>query len=371
MPIVAINISPRLFDSVREMIAEGKYDTPEQFLEVAIFNQLALEKGKASGLDAANVGDAHNSSPPRASGPATSPASATSNGSKSKSGDDDRKAMEKALARLRDSDWQDNSLSAFAPPTEYFDGHIWGQVNRLLPLKIACRWLAVRAYSDGEWPRLRSISDDLADDAAAIGTGLELIDSSRKRKRDERLATGLPRRGNAASRDRFISQYIARTTRSGEIYPGAICQFGLARFEFDEIGLTPFGVELAKLSNPILDSPIDDAIATLSGQERSFFVDTIRSTVPVEKGDVQMVLDSATAGNTSPNDLLESVKSQMPKEWTDLAKRTHVAGVLARCADLGLIRRRWRGRNVTYELSEAARVGWLCDSPNGTKEAVV
>lgn len=371
MPVVAINISPRLFASLQEMIEGGKYESPEQFLEVAIFNQLALERGKLSSLEPSHSRAAGGKAPEPVNGSRALSTAATPAARKSKSGDDDRTAMEEALIRMRGSGWHGNTPRPFDLPNADFDGHIWGQVNRLLPLKIACRWLAVRASAEGDWPRLRTVSDDLADDAAAIGTGLELVDTSMKRKRDDRLATGLPRRGNAASRDRFISQYIARTTRSGEIYAGAICQFGLARVEFDEIGLTAPGIELAAMHNPVLDAPIAEAIATLSGQERSFLIKTVSSGMPTEMRDVTMVLESARAGNTSPTALLESVKSRLPREWTDLAKRTHIAGVLARCTDLDLIRRRWEGRNVTYELSDLAKSGWECSDSHNMVESVI
>ena len=60
------------------------------------------------------------------------------------------------------------------------------------------------AVTEGRWPRYEIISDKLADDAGTIGTLLEKWDADNERKRDELLSTGLPRRGNSASRDRFL-----------------------------------------------------------------------------------------------------------------------------------------------------------------------
>jgi hypothetical protein len=96
------------------------------------------------------------------------------------------------------------------PPSE----RLWGQVNRLFPLKFACRWLAVENVGKNSWDRYDSISERLSADAATFGSVLENLDATAKRKRDELLSTGLPRRGNMASQDRFLSQFVARTTRS-------------------------------------------------------------------------------------------------------------------------------------------------------------
>ena len=56
-----------------------------------------------------------------------------------------------------------------------------------------------------------------------------------------------PGKGNSASRDRFLSQFLARVTRGGEVYPGAVCQYQLARFEDAAIVLTNRGLEFSRI----------------------------------------------------------------------------------------------------------------------------
>src|SRR5262249_36347363 len=73
---------------------------------------------------------------------------------------------------------------------------IWGQVNRLFPLKAACRWIVNAAATNGQWPELPLVMGRLALDAAVLGSMLERCDSDAGRKRDEMLGTGLPRKGN-------------------------------------------------------------------------------------------------------------------------------------------------------------------------------
>jgi hypothetical protein len=151
------------------------------------------------------------------------------------------------------------------PPDEHTLDRLFGQVNRLFPLKLACRWLANTASTEGRWPRYEIISDKLADDAATLGSLLERWDVETERKRDEMLATGLPRRGNSASRDRFLGQFLARVTRSGEIFPAAICQYQLARFDDSTLALTAQGLAFSSLVNPILDGSSAESVGAKTG----------------------------------------------------------------------------------------------------------
>jgi hypothetical protein len=226
---------------------------------------------------------------------------------------------------------------------------LWGQVNRLFPLKFGCRWILVANAGRRDWQRYDAISDQLADDAATLGSHLEAADTLLGRQRDDLLSRGLPRRGNSASRDRFLSQFIARTTRSAEIYPGAICQYALAAFDGDHLALTERGIELARLPNPVLDTNSDDATATLSDSERAFFVEQVLQYAPGEVRDLGTVLKAVLAGQVTPDDMFDAVRTQFPAEWTDVMARTHVSGLVARLGEMALLRRRWAGRNVSYE----------------------
>src|SRR5262245_2884455 len=47
MPLIAMNLSDKLFYQIKELVERGLYISPEAFLEIAAFNQLALERGAA------------------------------------------------------------------------------------------------------------------------------------------------------------------------------------------------------------------------------------------------------------------------------------------------------------------------------------
>src|ERR1700741_429346 len=50
MPFLAVNLSQAVINGIKELIDSGKYESLESFIEVASFNQLALERSRGSQL---------------------------------------------------------------------------------------------------------------------------------------------------------------------------------------------------------------------------------------------------------------------------------------------------------------------------------
>lgn len=342
MPIVAVNLSPSVFTEVMRLVQRGDYSNPAQFLEVAAFNQLAMER---SGTPASGDGGG--------SGRATADTSRPAPIARRVAivADVEGAALAEALERLRGHEAMSESVPSAEtrPQTE----RIWGQVNRLFPMKLACRWLVASRSKAGDWGTLDALGEQLGADAATLGSALEAADAEHGRKRDELLSTGLPRMANLSSRDRFLTQFIARTNRANEIYPGAICQFALATFVGDRVVLTDRGIDFARLANPVLDEPLSNARRTLSDEERGFLLEQVARYMPAESRDFMSVLDAIVREAESPDALLAAMRPVLPAEWTQLMARTHVSGLVARACELGLVRRDWEGRRVRYATTEA------------------
>src|SRR5262249_38072337 len=151
------------------------------------------------------------------------------------------------------------------------------------------------------------------------GSVLEQWDEEAGRKRDDLLATGLPRRGNSSSRDRFLAQFLARVTRGGEAFPGAACQYGLVRFDGGLVGLTDRGLEFAALGNPVLDRQATGATWPLTEEEAEFLARHVLAHVPAERDDMRLVLSAVTGGSVTPKGLLEAVRGGLPGAWNDSA----------------------------------------------------
>jgi hypothetical protein len=364
MPVVAVNLSESLFGPIRALVENGVYPSLEEFLAVAAYNQLALERStQPEELIARGHRQVHDV--PEAAAGAAGEAPARDREppprrarKRVRRGAGRKPAAKKKLAPAEAVDvgavlgrWafpaQANFPATAKAERRSADEHLWGQVNRLFPAKLVCRWVA-RAGAVGAWPGYEAVVSGLADDAAAVGAVLERWDVAAGRKRDEILSTGLPRRGNSASRDRFLSQYLARVSRAGEVHPGAVCHYALASCDGDQVVLTERGLEFAGLTNPILDGHNAASTATLGEAEAEFLRKQIVEYAPGELRDMRAVLGAVAGGKVTPTDLAAAVRGQFPSDWSAVVFSTHVSGLIARLADLRLLRRRWKGRNVQY-----------------------
>jgi hypothetical protein len=373
MPLLAVNLSDKLFLAVKELVERGNYQSPESFIEIAAFNQVALERGvspseilerghrqiRDTTSDSASCTQERRAKAEPRTDKATARRRiakliARTTADTETVTDDDIQIAFNRLAKIARG--EGSPAPCQAAPNHDAGDRIFGQVNRLFPMKLACRWLATVSANEAKRPKYDGISDRMADDAATIGSLLEQWDNETDRKRDEQLSTGLPRRGNSSSRDRFLSQFVARVTRAGAIYPGAICQYELAKFQDSAIVLTEQGLAFAQIDNPILDAKDKKTPTALSADETDFLVRLILSWVPSERHDMQIILIAVQQGNTTPPDLASAVQGKFPREWTQGTVLTHVSGLVARLAELRLLRRQWQGRNVNYELGNRKQV---------------
>lgn len=363
MPLVAVNLSQAVLSGIKQCIDSGKYQSLESFVEVASFNQLALERSGGAELQ---HGVVTVTSPREAKTNEGKAAASALQKKRSTVGKVERQVY--LLDRVDQAEDVDAVLrpfkkvaSAGAPPRplaamgkgEQGD-HIFGQVNRLFPMKLVCRWLMRASQSRQQWPSLSEISEALADDAARLGSLLEQQDLAKDRKRDECLATGLPRRANGPSKDRFLSQFIARVTRGGHIFPGAMSQYRLASVESQTLALSQRGIEFALLDNPLLDGGLSMSPTALSDQESKFLLTHILEWVGQEQLDIQAVIGAIATGSSTPPSLIASLRAYLPSDWNDGEIQTHVSGLIARMSELSLLRRRWHGRHVEYELTSGA-----------------
>ena len=179
-------------------------------------------------------------------------------------------------------------------------------------------------------------------------------DTQAQRVRDGQLATSLPRVGNMASHDRFLSQFVA-PTRSGRLYPGAICHYALASIDDGKLLLTKPGLEFALLANPVLDSPLDQVVCGLSSEKHKFFNGKSYVMCPASTPMQALVAGAILEGHDTPGALAEAVFGHFPADWTTAAKQTHLSGIVARLTEMGVISRTWSGRNVAYGIAKVDR----------------
>jgi hypothetical protein len=372
MPVIAVNLSQKTYSDIMTLVAAGAYSGPEQFLEIAAFNQLALERGltpeelQKTIHSPASVAEESESFSARSGKTkrqhiqkitdqniSAEPAVPVKRRSVVVGVDDGE--LRNVLSRFSLQQCKELKLELSAAPANTNAERVWGQVNRLLPLKAACRWIAAAASSTGRWPEMAFAIERLAPDAGILGSALEKADSQNARKREEMMGTGLPRKGNLQSSDRFLSQFVGRMTRTGRTYPGVISQYGLATVSADSLQLTKWGFDFACIENQILDGNLRIATRTLSEDERAFLVRQVWERVQTEKQDFMSVLRRISGGDARPELLMSGTRSDFPAKWTDVALRTHIYGIVARLGELGLVTKTWDGRSVEYKIADSAR----------------
>ncbi|HEX8342611.1 MAG TPA: hypothetical protein VF624_17040 [Tepidisphaeraceae bacterium] len=366
-------MSEKLLQEIRTLVDTGRYTTLESFIEIGAFNQLALERGATP---AEVIERGHRRTPAETdnkqdAAPATlathAPAASAAALKKRPIADKDKAKRVDVIEPVTDEEAQaifarlavpsSTVVSPLSMPEQPHVGErIFGQVNRIFPFKLVCRWLTTTAAAEGQWPKYAAVTAKLADDAGTIGSLLDQWDHAAARERGGELSTALPRRKNNASLDRFLSQFVARITRASEISPGAVCQYDMARFQDSTLALTEQGVAFAKLCNPILDKQDPKSAAPLSDEEADFLITHIRKWVPTEWTDMKLALTAVKDGKSSPAELAATVRAQLPEKWTDSMVQTHISGVIARLSDIRLVRRTWMGRNVQYRLGAADSV---------------
>jgi hypothetical protein len=244
------------------------------------------------------------------------------------------------------------------------DQWIFGQHNKLLPVKATCRALAnllLRDPTHYEGVPLSKAASEIAGEAVLLGDLLHQSDRELKIYRDDVLAFAFPRSDSAnsdKSRLRFASQFVASLTNHG-VLTGLPVDLKLVNKDDSrspKLLLTEAGWKFAQMSNPVLDGKIDRNSKKFSDEEVEFFVDHIKTHVPAESFAIRAVLNAIASGANTPDALDDALQQFLPqrqdKPFTRAFLTTQRAGVISRLSDLGLLRRIRDGIKVVYAVTE-------------------
>lgn len=230
---------------------------------------------------------------------------------------------------------------------------LWGQVNRIFPIKLGTRVLANSLKDMGAGlMNLEDFRNKATRIAREFGLKLRILDKRKMRKPGEKLSTGLPAGSKAElSMNRYKAHYLAYQTGKGTL-SGALADLRLANIEGDNIGITEKGLEFAKLSNPLLDSKEANLTMPLSGGEIKCFLSLVSEFLPDEHAFMNTVLGMIESGEP-PREVFNSrVKGFLEKVWkreiTNAVANTMRSGVLSRMWELKLVECRHVGKTVVY-----------------------
>ncbi len=234
---------------------------------------------------------------------------------------------------------------------------IWGQINRIFPVKLAVRVLANIIRRTGK----NKIEPELFEREAPIvarnfGLKLSSIDKQFMRRSGKKLATGLPiGKKEELSKRRYVAHYLIHQTGKRKLI-GALADLRLANIEDGKVGITDAGLKFAQLRNPLLEQEVNNPSTPLSSDEISLYLDLIHTYLPKEEEFMKIILKTIEGGEPPRDVFLKNVQQYLALLWnktpTEAVANTMRSGALSRMWELRLVKNEKKGRRVVYSITD-------------------
>ncbi len=332
-----VDLTQQQAESVQRLIQAGKYPSVAQFISTAIENQIHIENNSEAG-----------------------PATKEFNGFDIKNHFVPSTGLKVSLTVVKGKPQtvdppNFSELAAFSYGIPEEKSWLWGQTNKLLPVKVGLRAL-YSFIADSQWADLDEFRKTAADIAANLGGAIKKYEKEKKKKRDDRISAGLPDNENFKSKERYKSHFLGYMRKDG-LMDGAMPFLRFVNLKRDDkgvvcIGLTKAGLQFAKLDNPPTHGIFD---TSFSEEEIDFYLEHISKNVPGESNAVIWLLRKLKEGVVERSKLNWQIKQEFRHIWkdaTDAVINTQRAGLMARMFELELIKKTKEGITVTYGVSE-------------------
>jgi len=325
-----IDIPDGLHQKIARLVAGGKYSTIQDFAFAALQNQLLLEK---------SYQDANSSQVLYLYDPQV----------KFKV---DKEVLHQ-LELIEES--RINSVPYKMDGDE--TGWIFGQINRILPVKYGLRVLMNLLQEEGEWVPLDFFHDKASHEARKFGNYLKNQDDLKNRSRSERFSVGFPIGEFSKSSDRYKTQFLGYVQPSSGLTIGALPNLLFSVISFREgqdfVGITEAGKEFGILPNPALDSSSDEG-GTFSKEETQYFINHINRHVKREADAQKTMLKLIDSGCDETGCIDRELSRKFP-QWSKPQVATNRSGVIGRMRELNLSRREYKGSAIQYPLTALGR----------------
>ncbi len=339
-----IDITQNQSDNIQKLIADGRYRDFNQFVCTAIDNQLHIETEEIGGHKIENLGSKINVYKP-----------------------EELFEIDKSISiKTINIDVQGvampdfKNLSGSAYEIEEKDSWLWGQVNKIFPVKIGLRILLAMQGAEKNIT-LEEYSKKATHIAASYGTGIRLYEDRKKRPRDLRISAGLPSEDAFKSKLRYKGQFLAYVRKDG-LMEGAMSFLKFINLYKDEesgqmcIYLTGAGVKFAQISNPVIDKGEFDK--SLSKEEIAFYLEHIAENVIGEYQAIKWMLEKLEEGisdRTLINREMKKIFSQLWGGASDAVINTQRAGLMSRMYELKLYDKEKDANKVAYLINDAGK----------------
>ena len=350
MAMHLIDISGDDLKDIKVFVGQGRFESVEEFLNVALRNQLLLERQHQlltpTALEDGAIPQQHYQT---VTGSVTKPPEAAG---RSSAASLFPPAVDcESILALQD---REDVLLDSKPTTR---GPLFGQFYRFLPLKIVLRIVA--ANSRQGMPEIGAVARQVVQIANTVGNIL------RERERDKQsaiqfsLATGVPseERDLRKSSARFESQYLGRIKKSGQA-DGFGFALGFLGWREDKdqvrIGLTDPGYRFAMFKNPVLDAGGD---SPLSPAEACHLTSWIRERLPYEYEHMEQILSFVRGGANTPSTLAQLMLQFYldrfgDERWTIPKANLTRSGGVSRLVEMQVLQAVKEGPRVIYAVNE-------------------
>lgn len=347
-----MDLDPNTYERIRDLLAEGKYDSVDQFLRAAADNQLSIE-----GASHEDFGEPNQSEQERRP--------ILSKGSLSSDGLTDNQVSQFQWNYNPDSD--PPTRSPF--PLDRSEILLFSQYYRFVPLKFAMVELGEFTAERGSPVNLDEFREHIQHAVKPLRDALVSWETKANVKKHERYSTGFPKRDSKnpkRSMVRYLNHYVGKFQHQAGEPAGLGHQLGFVSIRSDDdggtIALTPAGRRFLAMDNPLLADGPDRGRSPLSDQEREYLVTHIRRTLSWEYDFIEFVYDTIDQHEgtyTEHMDRFRMFLKQAPnftQDPSDNRVRSHTAGTISRMVDLGLLKRgNRRGEYVPVRPPEAYR----------------
>jgi hypothetical protein len=348
---VVVDIPRRLLDQIGETVDVRSYNDTREFVSVALENQVELELTGSTDAGVMTIEDAV------AGGDSSSHQEEITPNSKLKQSDSSTDGL------LQQGDY--NNIPAVSSPKEarLDDGPLWGQYNRIFPVKLTVRALANQMRNlieagaedggDKQWVSLKQFSESAAEVGREYGLKIQQEDEAHSRGQGEKLSAALPIGDNPEkSKERFQTHFVGYAEQGGDL-TGAAPHLLFVNIPEDSpgmIGITEAGLEFAELWNPLLDGDLG-ADKPLSNDEATFYLKHVKDQLPTEYEAMALTAEAIEDGDNRPDSLSARVAS-LNNDWSEAQANTIRSGLVSRMYELGLVQRERVGqRGVAYRLT--------------------
>lgn len=240
------------------------------------------------------------------------------------------------------------------------DKWLFGQYNKLLPVKAACRalWNLLRSRPAGI--ALTEAASRISDAARGLGDYLQVMDALYQPRREGSLSAAFPTSSidSDGSRLRFANQFVAQSRQDRlEGLPAGLKLVTLDPAKPPRLWLTKAGADFALLDNPVLDAKDPPPDRKFSDPETRFLLSHILQSVPREVSAYTAIMDAVEGGSNGPEEVDAFLRERFGLKMESDISRTFLAtqrtGAISRMIDLGLLVRIRKGLNVRYHATTA------------------